>query len=108
MVLRCNLLLLLFDLPVHRGHLRRYLLRGLLDNFIYADFCSDLLRLGPKVQSLQGLLGILRKLRYAAYDRSLRLANQGVLQNSGQLRVPEVDVVVAAGVLAHRKLVNDV
>lgn len=107
-VLGCDLLFLLFDLSEHQRHLRRNLLRRLFDDLINTDLGSDLLRLRPEVESLEGLLCVLGQLRYAADDRCLRLANQGVLQDSGQLGVPEIDVVVAAGILAHRQLVDDI
>ena len=66
----------------------------LADYLIDGDLRADALRLAAELERLERLLHVSRQLRDATDDSSLRLAAERVLEDTGQLAVSEVDVVI--------------
>ena len=87
-------LLEVIDVLVHANDLVLNAIWRLSDDLVNVDLRPDAFRLACEVKSLQRFLHVGWQLRNAADHSSLRLAAERVLQDSGQLTIAEVDVVV--------------
>lgn len=97
------------DLFAHLLHLVGDTVGGLSHNLVDVHLGADALRLAAEVEGLQRLLQVRMQLRYAADYGRLGPTTEGVLQDTGQLAVTKVDVVVlGVHLLALREAVDDV